>query len=261
MTGMRAGGVTVGQAAAFAGVTVKTVRHYHQQGLLAEPPRDSSGYRRYGSADLLRLVQVRTLAQAGVPLAEAGPLLAADAEQFAATLTDVEARLTERINELIARRDTLRRLADGDRLLLPGRALALLDRLTALGFDPGYVSGQREALVLARALEPDLFEIFLTQLEHRLADPEFVELTKLAWAARSWPPEDPRIEELATALADNLLARRELLAVPAGVRPRPDTPTRYGLINHHREDGSAWARLNALVETRLRAEGVPIPYQ
>lgn len=66
-------GVTIGQAAAFVGVTVKTVRHYHKLGVVEEPRRDGSGYRRYGSADLLRLVQVRTLAGAGVPLAEIGP--------------------------------------------------------------------------------------------------------------------------------------------------------------------------------------------
>lgn len=60
-----ADGLTIGQAAAFVGVTIKTVRHYHRLGLVAEPQRDGSGYRRYGSADLLRLVQVRTLAGAG----------------------------------------------------------------------------------------------------------------------------------------------------------------------------------------------------
>ncbi|WP_410638457.1 MerR family transcriptional regulator [Amycolatopsis sp. lyj-346] len=255
------GSVTIGQAAAFAGVTVKTVRHYHQHGLLDEPRRDSSGYRRYRSADLLRLVQVRTLAGAGVPLAEVGPLLNADAEQFAATLTDVERRLTERIADLAARRDTLRQLTDGDRLLLPGRARAILDRLTELGFDPGYVAGQREALVLARAMAPELFGIFLTQLEHRLDDPGFVELTQRAWEARSWPPDDPRIGELASALAGNLLANREHLAVPTDFRPGSDDVTRYGLINHHREDQPTWARLNALVEAELRAAGLPIPYQ
>jgi len=31
--------ITIGQLAAYAGVTIKTVRHYHQRGLLAEPPR------------------------------------------------------------------------------------------------------------------------------------------------------------------------------------------------------------------------------
>jgi DNA-binding transcriptional MerR regulator len=241
---------------------VKTVRHYHRLGLLDEPPRDTSGYRRYGSADLLRLTQIRTLAAAGVPLADAGPLLDADAEQFAAGLTDVEQRLTERITDLIARRDTLRRLADGDRLLLPGRALTILDRLTGLGFDSGYVAGQREAMVLAKALAPDFFDIFLTQLEHRLDDPRFVDLTQRGWEARTWDPDDPRIDELASALAENLLANRELLALPTDYRPLPDDAARYGLINHHLEDHApAWARLNTLVEAKLRTAGVPIPHQ
>ncbi|MGC4994234.1 MerR family transcriptional regulator [Nocardia salmonicida] len=127
-------GVTIGQAAAFVGVTVKTVRHYHKLGLVAEPDRDSSGFRRYGSAELSRLVQVRTLAAAGVPLAEVEPLLAADAGSFAAALADVGRQLTERIEDLIARRDTLDRLAAGDRALLGDRAVALLERMTGLGF-------------------------------------------------------------------------------------------------------------------------------
>ncbi|GAA5103459.1 MerR family transcriptional regulator [Nocardia iowensis] len=68
-------GFTIGQAAAFAGIAVTTVRHYHRHGLIDEPERDSCGCRRYRSAELLRLVQVRTLAGAGVPLAEIGDLL------------------------------------------------------------------------------------------------------------------------------------------------------------------------------------------
>jgi DNA-binding transcriptional MerR regulator len=240
---------------------VKTVRHYHQHGLLDEPRRDSSGYRRYGSADLLRLIQARTLAAAGVPLAEVRPLLDADTDQFAAALTDVERRLTARIADLTARRDTLRQLADGDRVLLPDRALAVLDRLTGLGFDPDYVAGQQESLVLARALMPEFFDVFLTHLEHRLDDPEFVDLTKRALDTRSWDTDDPRIDELASALADNLLANHEHLAMPTGLPPSPDAVTRYGLINHHREDQTPWARLNALVEAKLRAAGVPIPHQ
>ncbi len=68
-------GFTIGQAAAFAGVTVPMVRNYHQHGLIREPDRDNTGCRRYGSAELLRLVQVRTLAGAGVPLPEITDLL------------------------------------------------------------------------------------------------------------------------------------------------------------------------------------------
>src|SRR4051812_48281183 len=171
-------GVTIGQAAAFVGVTVKTVRHYHKLGLVKEPERDSSGYRRYGSAELLRLVQVRTLAAAGVPLAETDLLLDADAALFAAALTDVERQLTERIEELTARRDMLHRLADGDRALLPDRAVALLERLSGLGFPADEVAAAREGWVLARALVPEGFDDYLADVEHGLEDPRYVALIK-----------------------------------------------------------------------------------
>ncbi|GAA5185219.1 MerR family transcriptional regulator [Rugosimonospora acidiphila] len=257
-----ADGLTIGQAAAFVGVTIKTVRHYHRLGLVQEPRRDGSGYRRYGSADLLRLVQVRTLAGAGVPLVEIGDLLDADPERFAAALDDVHHRLTERIEDLIARRDTLHRLAHGDRVLLPDRACAVLDRLADLGFGPDYVATQREALVLARALIPAVFDSFLTRLEHSLDDPEFVELTKRSCDAISWNPGDPRIDELASALAAKLLANRTLLATPNGFHHQSDATARYGLVNHHREDqGPSIVRLNALVEANLRAAGIDLPRQ
>ncbi|MEU3689981.1 MerR family transcriptional regulator [Streptomyces narbonensis] len=256
-----ADGLTIGQAAAFVGVTIKTVRHYHRLGLVAEPDRDRSGYRRYRSGELFRLVQVRTLAAAGVPLAEIGDLLDADPQTFAATLDDVHHQLTEQIDDLIARRDRLHRLDHGDRALLPDRACAVLDRLTELGFGPDYVAGQREALVLARALVPEIFDSFLTRLEHSLDDPESVELTRRGLDARTWDPDDPRIEELASTLADKLLADRALLAMPAGFQ-KPDAASRYGMVNHHREDQSpSIARLNTLIEAKLRAAGIAVPQQ
>ncbi|MFD4394485.1 MerR family transcriptional regulator [Kitasatospora sp. NPDC058397] len=253
-------GVTIGQAAAFVGITVKTVRHYHKLGLAEEPERDSSGYRRYGSADLLRLVQIRTLAAAGVPLAETGPLLDADAALFTAKLADVERQLTERIEELTARRDTLHRLADGDRALLPDRAVALLERMAGLGFTPDEAAATREGWVLARALVPEGFDDYLTHVEHALLDSRFVALLKRGAEAATWEPDDPRIAELATAAADHFLANPAQLKIVTGLQARTEAATRYQLIAHHGEEqGSAEARLVALVETRLRSANVRIP--
>ncbi|MFJ4792392.1 MerR family transcriptional regulator [Kitasatospora purpeofusca] len=253
-------GVTIGQAAAFVGVTVKTVRHYHKLGLVAEPERDSSGYRRYGSGALLKLVQVRALAAAGVPLAEIGPMLDADAVRFGAALADVGRQLTERIDELVTRRDTLHRLADGDRALLPDRACAVLARMPGLGFDPDYVAAQREALVLTRALVPEGFDGFLTQLEHGLDDPEYVDLARRGWEAESWESDDPRIEELAAAMADRYLANPALLGDRASLRAWAKASAQYELINNHREDRApVAARLTALTEARLRSAGVSVP--
>ncbi|MDT0469474.1 MerR family transcriptional regulator [Streptomyces gibsoniae] len=255
-------GVTIGQAAAFVGVTVKTVRHYHKLGLVAEPERDSSGYRRYGSGELLQLVQVRTLAAAGVPLAEIGPMLDADAAQFGAALADVERQLTERIDELVTRRDTLHRLADGDRALLPDRACAILDRMSGLGFGPDYVAAQREVLVLARALVPEGFDGFLAQLENGLDDPEYVDLARRGQEAETWESDDPRIEELATAMADRYLANPALQGDHASLRAWSRASAQYELINNHREDQApVAARLTALTEAKLRAAGVPVPHR
>ena len=71
--------LTIGQLAAYAGVTVRAVRHYHQIGLLPEPERDASGYRRYGATAVVSLIKIRTLANAGVPLSQVGQMLEAGA--------------------------------------------------------------------------------------------------------------------------------------------------------------------------------------
>ncbi|MEU8001804.1 MerR family transcriptional regulator [Catellatospora sp. NPDC049111] len=253
-------GVTIGQAAAFVGVTVKTVRHYHKLGLVAEPERDRSGYRRYGSGDLLRLVRARSLAAAGVPLAEIGGLLDGDAERFGTALGDAERRLTEQIEELIARRDLLRRLADGDRALLPDRAVALLERMPGLGFGADEVAALRDGWVLAKALVPDGFDDYLADVEEAVGDPRFVELIKQGAQAADWAADDPRIDGLATAMAEYYLSNPAHLKTVTALQARTDAAARYQLIAQHgQEQGSVAARLVALVESKLRAAGVRIP--
>ncbi|MEU6641708.1 MerR family transcriptional regulator [Saccharomonospora sp. NPDC046836] len=253
-------GVTIGQAAAFAGITIKTVRHYHRLGLVDEPVRDSSGYRRYGSAELLRLVQVRTLAAAGVPLADIGPLLDSDTAPFAEAFADVERHLNARIAELTAQRDMFHRLTSGDRTLLPDRAVAMLEGMPTLGFTPQDVRTARESFVLAKALVPAGFDDYLTDIEHALRDPRFLELTKRSAEVIGWEPDDPRVAELATDMAEHYLANPAQLRIVTGLQARTQTATRYRLIAHHGEKhDSAAARLAALVETKLRAAGIDIP--
>ena len=69
--------LTIGQLAGHTGVTVRAIRHYHQRGLLAEPERDASGYRRYGATAVVDLIRIKTLSDAGVPLARIQELLTA----------------------------------------------------------------------------------------------------------------------------------------------------------------------------------------
>ncbi|MCS5717718.1 MerR family transcriptional regulator [Herbiconiux sp. CPCC 205763] len=57
------------QLAHLAGTTVNAVRHYHAIGLLDPPERCENGYKQYQVRHLVRLIQVRRLAELGVPLA------------------------------------------------------------------------------------------------------------------------------------------------------------------------------------------------
>ncbi|MEU6246591.1 MerR family transcriptional regulator [Glycomyces sp. NPDC047010] len=253
-------GVTIGRAAAFVGVTVKTVRHYHKLGLVGEPERDASGYRRYGSDDLLRLVRVRTLAAAGVPLVEIGSLLDADPARFATGISGVERRLDERIAELTARRAMLHRLADGDRALLPDRAVAMLQGMRDNGYTAAEIESTRDSWILARALVPEGFDDYLDQFEHVLGDAALRDFSRRVAEAAAWDPDDPRIERLAADAADHYLADPVLLKTVTGLQARTDTAARYAMIARHGERPTpAMARLSSLFEARLRAAGIRIP--
>src|SRR5215813_8960177 len=108
--------ITIGQLAAYAGVTIKAVRHYHQRGLLAEPPRDSSSYRRYSAQHAIDLIKIKTLAEAGVPLARINELLAADPDRFAAAVAEIDRNLQQRAEQLQRTRERIAQLSGGDRL-------------------------------------------------------------------------------------------------------------------------------------------------
>ncbi|HEV7950456.1 MAG TPA: MerR family transcriptional regulator [Glaciihabitans sp.] len=58
------------QLADLAGTTVKTIRYYHQEGLLEEPERAPNGYKQYEVPHLVRLLHVRRLVGLGVPLTQ-----------------------------------------------------------------------------------------------------------------------------------------------------------------------------------------------
>ncbi|TNY04356.1 MerR family transcriptional regulator, partial [Escherichia coli] len=72
---------TVGELAKRAGLTVRTLHHYEELGLLNPSGRSDAGYRRYSEADVLRLHRVLALRDAGVPLKDIVPLLDGETPQ------------------------------------------------------------------------------------------------------------------------------------------------------------------------------------
>ncbi|MBF8194385.1 MerR family transcriptional regulator [Nonomuraea sp. K274] len=67
--------LSVGQAARLAGITVRTLHHYDEIGLLAPGERTHAGYRRYTDADLVRLQQILLYRELGFPLEEIAVIL------------------------------------------------------------------------------------------------------------------------------------------------------------------------------------------
>lgn len=66
------------EVASIANVSVRTLRHYHDLGLLPEPPRKENGYRDYGASDLARLLHIKRLSSLGFSLAAIKDLLDAN---------------------------------------------------------------------------------------------------------------------------------------------------------------------------------------
>src|SRR5512140_1748609 len=60
----------VGEVAKATGVSVRTLHHYDEVGLLTPSMRSESRYRLYDEGDLLRLLQIKTLRQLGFSLQE-----------------------------------------------------------------------------------------------------------------------------------------------------------------------------------------------
>lgn len=106
--------LTIGQIARRTGIAAKTIRFYEEIGLLPRPPRGPNSYRRYGPADINRLLLLRRIRLLGLPLSSAKPLLvgASDArcgDVQRELLSLVEQRLRtidQEIAELHALRET-----------------------------------------------------------------------------------------------------------------------------------------------------------
>jgi DNA-binding transcriptional MerR regulator len=194
--------LTISQLASYAGVTVRAVRHYHAKGLLPEPERDRSGYRRYDAHAVVELIKIRTLAEAGVPLARVRELLAAGEEEFAAAVADIDRRLRAEIRERQRHRERIAQLAAGDSLALPPEVVTYLDRLRELGLPDLMVAGERDSWILVAAQLPEHMPLYMKLKQQQLDDPSTLQLYHDLAAMIGWAADDPRV----AAVSDRLVA-------------------------------------------------------
>ena len=195
--------LTISQLAAYAGVTVRAVRHYHQVGLLPEPERDASGYRRYGAMAVVSLIKIRTLAQAGVPLSRIAQLLEAEAPAFADAVKQIDDQLGEEIERLEASRKQIAQLTAGNSLVLPPEVTAYLDRLGEMGLSERMVQGERDAWILVAARWPDKVIEWMPSKHAELDDPQIVRLYRVLSEVldNDRGLDDPLLVEIADSMA------------------------------------------------------------
>ncbi|WP_134324946.1 MerR family transcriptional regulator [Cumulibacter soli] len=100
------------ELAELAGTTENTVRHYHRLGLLEEPERKLSGYRKYEVRHLVSLLRIRRLAELGVPLSRIGDV-SAGTDGATAALHALDAELRQSIERQQKARDDIAAILRG----------------------------------------------------------------------------------------------------------------------------------------------------
>ena len=186
----------VGELARRAGLSVRTLHHYDEIGLLRPAERTPSGHRLYGSAEVRRLHQIASLRQVGLSLDAIAACLDRDGVTLERTL-DMQ---IERLREDVARQERLCGLLERlrGRLAQGGVSVDELTETIALTvrIESYYTPEQLDRLDRrAREMPPgrmdaaqaewsDLFRAFAEAME-RGADPGAPEVLELARRARA----------------------------------------------------------------------------
>ncbi|WP_369270693.1 MerR family transcriptional regulator [Streptomyces sp. R11] len=217
----------IGELAAAVGVTTRTVRHYHHQGLLPEPDRRPNGYREYTLRHAVVLARIRRLTELGLGLAEVRDVLAEDAgKDLVEVLTELDEDLSRQEAAIRERRVRLRALLESEGgLPVEGPVspqLAALFRDMAHLSDSPMAAKDREMLALIETTAgPEAREQLMGALGSALDRPGGKERALAAYALLDELVDadlaDPRVEEAARALADCL--PRDLLPEPLDVDP------------------------------------------
>lgn len=99
--------LSTSRLADLAGVTRRTIRHYHSAGLLPEPRRMPNGYKVYAASDLIVLLRIRRLTSLGFSLASIAERLAEGSGSAVASVAELDEVLELQIQRLQAIREEI----------------------------------------------------------------------------------------------------------------------------------------------------------
>ncbi|WP_112272474.1 MerR family transcriptional regulator [Lentzea terrae] len=148
--------VKIGDAAAFAGTTPRAIRHYHEIGLLPEPERGGDDRRRYGYEDMIRLLWIRKMADAGIALDDIRDAFTTGMASAGADSGDGVAGILERLEETLAEQEAeLRRQRTAvQRMRTEGSRMGLLS---------DFVTERLKSLPEGSLRQADLDDLLVTE--------------------------------------------------------------------------------------------------
>jgi methyltransferase (TIGR00027 family) len=177
----------IGELAKQAGLTVRTLHHYDDIGLLSPSARSDSGFRLYSRADVVRLHKIQALKQFGCSLSEIGAFL----EEPGASLVEIITQQMSVLGEQVQRAQTLRdRLFRLQERISKGEDTGLTDWLTILELMTMYEKHlSREELDILRSNKAagnrdDEWRQLLSMVQNAMdrgTSPESIETQGLAW--------------------------------------------------------------------------------
>jgi DNA-binding transcriptional MerR regulator len=199
--------LTIGELAGTAGTTVRAVRHYHRIGLLPEPPRDASGYRRYGAAALVRLLRIRRLRELGLSLERIAELLDGTEPALHEALDALDAELAAQAERIAAQRARLAELrAASPDPELPEPLAEIFAQAAAKGAPPRAIAQEKELLLLDLALHPERTDDIVAeyrQMYQRLTlRPDYADLARRFDELADVDADAGTVERLAVELVE-----------------------------------------------------------
>ncbi|MET3859431.1 DNA-binding transcriptional MerR regulator [Dietzia sp. 2505] len=194
--------------ARLAGITVRTLRHYHQVGVLPEPPRSSNSYRDYGTRDLVMVLRIRRLADLGLSLDQISTILHSTGPAPGELLASLDAEITEQIENLSRKRELLAHLARHEAPPdLPPEVAAAHSSLRSAGLPTAAADLDRDHMLLLAQLTGAAGQAYLRTVYDIITTPATVEATvavMTAWAALDDTSTDREIHEVSERLLDLL---------------------------------------------------------
>ena len=190
---------TVGELAKLTGITVRTLHHYDEIGLVQPSDRSRAGYRLYSDDDVLRLQQVLVYKELGMPLDEIAAVL--DDPAF-----DRGKALERHRAALVAKRDRL------DRMLASLDAAIRHEKGTTMDITSLFDGFDHEAEANHRWGHTDAYQESARRTKHygqaewaqirAEGDAVFAAFAQLL--AEGAPPTDPRVQAAVVAHREHI---------------------------------------------------------